>query len=220
MQARTDNFLLIIIISLSLGCFHSTAIGKRHHYSNQDTTEESDQVSQNLKALIIEGQEKIGQLTQSIQETIKRDYPDFFENIKEKSENLTQVVQNITGQNNQKLNHNLQYQEITQLTQPAAVVAYLKEYRRLPDYYLTKNQARHLGWIPSKGNLCDILPNHAIGGDRFGNREKRLPMSRGRAYFEADLNYQCGRRGADRLIYSSDGLIFITQDHYETFQPQ
>jgi guanyl-specific ribonuclease Sa len=57
-----------------------------------------------------------------------------------------------------------------------------------------------------------------IGGDRFGNRERRLPEARGRSWREADIDSTCGRRGARRLVFSSDGLIEVTVDHYETFE--
>ena len=68
-----------------------------------------------------------------------------------------------------------------------------------------------------RSNLCAVLPGKAIGGDRFSNREGQLPSAGGRVWREADINYQCGRRGADRLLYSSDGLIFVTRDHYKNF---
>lgn len=110
--------------------------------------------------------------------------------------------------------------DIAALTDEETVVDFVRQNNRLPDYYITKNQARKLGWKPETGNLCEVLPGKAIGGDHFGNRENRLPKTKSRKYFEADLNYSCGRRGADRLIYSSDGLIFITKDHYKTFQKQ
>lgn len=110
--------------------------------------------------------------------------------------------------------------EIWDLTDERIVIPYLKKHNRLPDYYITKSEARTLGWIASKGNLCYVLPGKAIGGDRFGNREGRLPKKSGRQYYEADLNYECGRRNADRVVYSNDGLIYLTKDHYKTFQKQ
>ncbi|MDR2385387.1 MAG: hypothetical protein LBD80_07005 [Tannerella sp.] len=107
---------------------------------------------------------------------------------------------------------------IDKLTAEDVVVEYVHMHNKLPDYYITKNEARNHGWNVSESNLCDVLPGHAIGGDRFGNHEKQLPDRKGRQYFEADLNYNCGKRGADRLIFSNDGLIFITHDHYNTFE--
>lgn len=106
---------------------------------------------------------------------------------------------------------------IDELTKEAVVVPYVKEHQKLPDYYITKSEARRLGWIASEGNLCNVLPGKAIGGDVFTNREGSLPAGK-RKWFEADLNYNCGRRNADRLLFSSDGLIYITYDHYKTFQ--
>ncbi len=107
--------------------------------------------------------------------------------------------------------------DITALTSANRVAAWIHQHHHLPDYYLTKGQARREGWDPSQANLCDILPGKAIGGDHFSNREGRLPDASGRRWFEADVNYQCGHRNADRLLYSSDGLVFLTTDHYRTF---
>ncbi|PRD14487.1 ribonuclease [Pantoea coffeiphila] len=104
------------------------------------------------------------------------------------------------------------------LTQQTRVANYLQQHRRLPDYYIRKNEARRQGWDPSRGNLCQVLPGRAIGGDRFSNREGGLPDKAGRKWFEADVNYQCGRRGSDRMLWSSDGLIYVTRDHYRHFE--
>ncbi|MGB9096862.1 ribonuclease domain-containing protein [Erwinia sp.] len=104
--------------------------------------------------------------------------------------------------------------DISTLTEQQRVADYLHQHQRLPGYYLTKGEARKQGWEPSKGNLCKTLPGRAIGGDRFSNREKVLPEKQGRRWFEADVNYDCGRRGSDRMLYSSDGLIYVTKDHY------
>lgn len=109
-------------------------------------------------------------------------------------------------------------QQIDELTKESVVVTYVKKNGRLPDYYITKKDARSQGWIASEGNLCEVLPGRAIGGDIFTNRERNLPAQKGRIYYEADLNYNCGNRNADRLVFSNDGLIFVTFDHYKTFE--
>ena len=57
----------------------------------------------------------------------------------------------------------------------------------------------------------------SIGGDKFGNREGLLPKEDGRQYYECDVNYQGGYRGAERIVFSNDGLIFYTDDHYNSF---
>lgn len=107
---------------------------------------------------------------------------------------------------------------IDQLTEEKTVISYVKKNHRLPDYYITKNEARNQGWNPSKGNLCEVLPGKAIGGDKFGNRENRLPD--GGKYFEADVNYHCGGRNADRIIYTKEGEVYLTKDHYKSFDKQ
>lgn len=97
------------------------------------------------------------------------------------------------------------------------VAAYIHAYGKLPSNYIKKKEAEALGWDSRKGNLWDVAPGKAIGGDAFGNREKRLPTKDGRVYYECDVNYEGGFRGADRLVYSNDGLIYYTEDHYESF---
>lgn len=106
---------------------------------------------------------------------------------------------------------------ISVLTEQKRVLRYLQQHQRLPDYYMTKKQARERGWQAKADNLCSVLPDKAIGGDHFFNREGRLPKAYKRVWREADINYKCGRRGTDRLLYSNDGLIFITKDHYKSF---
>lgn len=108
--------------------------------------------------------------------------------------------------------------DITALTDVRTVARYILQNQQLPDYYLTKSEARRRGWNPSKGDLCDVLPGKAIGGDRFSNREKRLPQRQNRQWYEADVNYRCGHREADRLVYSSDGLVYLSTDHYRSFK--
>ncbi len=109
-------------------------------------------------------------------------------------------------------------QSIDQLTEEKTVIHYVKQNHKLPDYYITKNQARNLGWNPSKGNLCDVAPGKAIGGDRFGNRERMLPD--GKTYFEADVNYHCGSRQADRIVFAEDGEVYLSKNHYKSFEKQ
>ncbi|MBT0726473.1 ribonuclease [Rosenbergiella australiborealis] len=103
-------------------------------------------------------------------------------------------------------------------TDPLTVAHYLQAHQRLPDFYIRKGEARRQGWIAAKGNLCEVLPGRVIGGDRFSNREGQLPNASGRVWQEADVNFRCGHRNSDRLLFSSDGLIYLTTDHYHSFQ--
>ncbi len=97
------------------------------------------------------------------------------------------------------------------------VCAYLLAYGRLPGNFITKKQAQALGW--SGGSLEPYAPGKCIGGDRFGNREGLLPAASGRTWTECDINtLGASSRGAERLVFSSDGLIYYTGDHYESFR--
>lgn len=98
------------------------------------------------------------------------------------------------------------------------VALYLHIYGKLPDNYMTKREAEDIGWDPGKGNLEDVAPGKSIGGSRFGNREGLLPEKDGRSYYECDIDYDGGYRGGKRIVYSNDGLIYYTEDHYNTFE--
>lgn len=98
------------------------------------------------------------------------------------------------------------------------VAAYIHEYGCLPSNYITKKEAQKLGWDSEKGNLDEAAPGRSIGGDRFGNYEELLPVKKGRTYYECDIDYEKGFRGPKRLVYSNDGLIYYTEDHYKTFE--
>lgn len=100
---------------------------------------------------------------------------------------------------------------------PEEVAEYIYLYGELPSNYISKSEARDLGWISDEGNLWEVTDEMSIGGDRFGNREGLLPEEEGRVYYECDVNYEGGYRGAERLVFSNDGLIFYTDDHYESF---
>ena len=97
-----------------------------------------------------------------------------------------------------------------------SVSLYLQTYGKLPDNFITKDEARELGW--EGGSVEEFTPGYAIGGDKFGNREGLLPVAEGRQYYECDIDTN-GRdsRGAKRIVYSNDGLIYYTDDHYESF---
>lgn len=96
------------------------------------------------------------------------------------------------------------------------VALYLHLYGELPRNFMTKNDARDLGW--EGGSLEKYAPGMCIGGDRFGNYEGVLPKKKGRSYQECDIDTLGAKsRGAKRIVFSNDGLIYYTDDHYETF---
>lgn len=97
------------------------------------------------------------------------------------------------------------------------VSLYIYTYSHLPDNYITKKEAQALGW--NGGSLEPYAPGKSIGGDRFGNREGVLPKKSGRNYTECDIDTRGKKsRGAKRIVFSNDGLIYYTEDHYESFE--
>lgn len=98
------------------------------------------------------------------------------------------------------------------------VAAYLFEFEELPGNYITKKEAQKLGWVSSEGNLWKVAPGKSIGGDLFGNYEGLLPQKKGRTYYECDIDFEGKYRNGKRIVFSNDGLIFYTEDHYETFE--
>lgn len=103
-------------------------------------------------------------------------------------------------------------------TSKEEVALYIHTYGKLPSNYITKKHAAELGWDSGKGNLDSILPGMSIGGSTFGNYEEKLPKAAGRKYFECDIDYEGGYRNTKRLVYSNDGLIYYTEDHYNSFE--
>lgn len=99
-------------------------------------------------------------------------------------------------------------------TSKEEVALYIYTYGELPVNFITKSEAQELGWVSKEGNLWDVAPGKSIGGDRYGNYEQLLPDGK---YKECDINYQGGYRGDERLVYSEDGYIYYTGDHYESF---
>ena len=96
------------------------------------------------------------------------------------------------------------------------VALYILAYSHLPDNYITKNEARKAGW--EGGNLDKYCPGKCIGGDSYQNREGALPKKSGRSWRECDIDtLGASSRGGKRLLYSNDGLIYYTGDHYESF---
>ena len=97
------------------------------------------------------------------------------------------------------------------------VARYIHTYGHLPDNFITKKQAQALGW--EGGSLEPYAPGKCIGGSRFGNYEGTLPEKDGRTYTECDIDtLGAEKRGGKRIVFSNDGLIYYTEDHYETFE--
>ena len=97
------------------------------------------------------------------------------------------------------------------------VALYIHTYGHLPENFITKKEAQALGW--SGGSLEPYAPGKCIGGSRFGNYEGLLPAADGRTYTECDIDtLGANSRGAKRIVFSNDGLVYYTGDHYESFE--
>ncbi len=103
------------------------------------------------------------------------------------------------------------------LTEPQEIADYIFLNGKLPPNIITKKEAQNLGWDSSDNYVSDVAPGMSIGGDRFGNYEGLLPSKKGRQWYEADCYYTRGRRNAHRILFSNDGLVYYTDDHYESF---
>ena len=99
------------------------------------------------------------------------------------------------------------------------VALYLHVFQQLPCNFITKSEAEELGWKSSRGYLWDFADGMSIGGDRFGNREGLLPRQKDRVWYECDIDYAGKSRNAKRIVFSNDGLVYYTEDHYESFDP-
>lgn len=98
------------------------------------------------------------------------------------------------------------------------VAEYLHAYGHLPSNFITKKEAQKLGWISKEGNLDEVAPGMSIGGDYFGNYEGLLPEADDRDYYECDIDFDGTYRNGKRIVFSNDGFIYYTEDHYESFE--
>ncbi len=121
---------------------------------------------------------------------------------------------NDNGKNDNKKKED-EIREDGEYTSADDVAQYLYKYKHLPSNFITKKKAQELGWDSTKGNLHKVAPGKSIGGDYYGNYDGNLPDGK---YFECDINYKAGTRGAERLVYTQDySAVYYTKDHYETF---
>ena len=133
-----------------------------------------------------------------------------FNNFLSGSDNTEKIVE-------QKKNKKIDISEDGYYTSKEDVYKYIKKKKKLPNNYITKKEAKDLGWDSKKGNLWDVSNKKSIGGDYFGNRENKLPDKNGRKWYECDINYNGGYRGKERIVFSNDGQIYYTDDHYNSF---
>ena len=102
-------------------------------------------------------------------------------------------------------------------TSMAEVALYIHTYGRVPSNFVSKTKARNAGWVAEEGNLQDVLPGMCIGGGGWHNDDQVMPGEDWDQWYECDINYDGGFRGAERLVFSDNGMIFYTPDHYESY---
>ena len=181
-----------LVLSLSLGAQSAWAMGKAPTESEKQATQQSTQVNSQSKAKN-ETSKQSAQQSKSpgtvAANTCERVLADF---------NKQQLKQQI---------------DVAQLSE---IVRSLDQDNRLPAYFITKRQAGELGWSPGTYfNSVPALRGKSIGGDRFGNFERRLPQGQ---WQEADLDYRGKKRNAKRLVFSRNGERYVTIDHYDSFK--
>ncbi len=92
----------------------------------------------------------------------------------------------------------------------------LMNYKKLPDYYVTEDDLSPLGWRFGD-KVSKYVDNKMYANGVYKNNNGHLPKAEGRIWYEADINYSGGKRNSQRILWSNDGLMFVTYDHYETF---
>ena len=97
------------------------------------------------------------------------------------------------------------------------VALYIHTFGHVPPNFVSKTKARNAGWVAEEGNLQDVLPGMSIGGGGWHNDDEVMPGSPYDQWYECDINYEGGYRGAERLVYSDNGMIFYTADHYDSY---
>lgn len=187
--------LLLILLLLISGC-----------------SPKKDTVSDNSSELLVEEiTEEAADSGSAAESSLSEDSPpgDMDEEIpEEETENFPE----------EEKENKLSVREEGEYTSKEEVSLYIHQFGKLPANFITKKEAEALGWNAKKGNLDEVAKGRSIGGDSFGNREKKLPSASGRKWRECDIDFEGGFRNAKRIVFSNDGLIYYTEDHYETFE--
>lgn len=132
------------------------------------------------------------------------------------SDGFSSSMESGSGNNSESVPEKPLIDENGSYTSKEDVALYIHTYGKLPGNFMTKKEAQKLGW--SGGSLEKYAPGMCIGGDYFGNNEELLPKKSGRKYTECDIDTLGKKsRGAKRIVFSNDGLIYYTDDHYESF---
>ena len=221
MKKRRFSVLLIFLSILTLlftGCnvdsfAYINPDGSKVEYNTNSgtiTINEPEEVSIPDEEEIVEDEEEV----EIVEDVTEDDEP---EEISEDSEVTDDAAPEVPEEVTE--DSGLTVDEDGEYTSKEEVALYIHLYNHLPGNYITKSEAQDLGWDSSQGkHLNKVAPGKSIGGDKFGNREGLLPKKDGRVYYECDIDYVKGSRNAKRIVFSNDGLIYYTEDHYESYE--
>lgn len=200
--------IFALIFALLTGCQDASEQGNSENSAqNQDTIIEQQTENESPPAV---DEQEAGQLSND--EMQQTESEQTFDSELQQEEN-EQAHESVTGNMESAL-----LDEDGSYTSKEEVALYIHQYGTLPSNFITKKEAKKLGWVSSEGNLGEVAPGKSIGGDYFGNYEGMLPEEDDRDYYECDINTDGSYRGAERIVFSNDGLIYYTPDHYETFE--
>lgn len=159
---------------------------------------------------------------ENTEEQSENEEEDFAEaEIKTEVKTEQQEESQAVSETEQNADNEVAIDEDSHYTSKEEVALYIYTYGKLPSNFISKKEAESLGWKKKQGEAGQLhvaAPGMSIGGSSFGNYQGLLPEKKGRKYYECDINYVKGNRGAERIVYSNDGLIFYTGDHYESFE--
>ena len=209
-------FLIALMIFSVLGC-QKTSYNEN---SGQNNGARYGTDSQENKEDVIDVEETDPEEeSESKEETdVKDDSETEKEDVKESEKEESESLENEKSENTENTEDpKTGIEENGEYSSKDEVALYIHTYGHLPSNFITKNEAKNLGWDSSKGNLWEVAPGKSIGGDKFGNREGLLPKADKRQYYECDIDFDGGYRNEKRIIYSNDGLIYYTGDHYSSF---
>lgn len=194
---------LLIVLSVLTGC-SQTFYGDEYSFSEE-----------NSEIIEVGLEEDSSEIYEDEEEFTSEEGEDVFSEEELTSEDNTVDGQDesevISEETSDAMDENASY------TSKEDVALYIHTYGHLPGNFITKKEAQKKGWDSKEGNLWDVAPGCSIGGDYFGNYEGLLPEKNGREYHECDIDFNGGYRDAKRIIYSNDGLIYYTEDHYKSF---
>lgn len=210
---RLGVFFLALMMLLALPACQSV-LPEEPSEALQSLTEEAEDSEEALAEA--QDDSSIESALESLMESAEEESEDIQSEEAEDSEDPGQASTDVLVEEGEKSTESdISVTEDGSYSSKEEVALYLHTYGRLPNNYISKTKAQKKGWDAQSGNLWDVCPGMSIGGGPFANREGVLPDG---DYKECDIDYNGGHRGAKRIVYSDDGRIYYTEDHYNTFE--